>query len=318
MRGDENIFYSFASLFLGLLLLISGLFLLRFSLSQLLSPRIKTFLACHPLSTWQGFCLGIIAATLLQSSTAVTLILLGFISAGYLSFLESLSIILGANIGTCSTVQLFSISFLPQNLLFTTFSILLAFIFAKILHLRKTAWIMAATFGLCTMFSGFYVLSTGISEKTALAESIAALLQTYDTPLAGILLGLILTFLLQSSSAATILLIALAKNTSLSLAMAAYIVYGNNIGSCLSSLIVSTTAPVSAKQAAFSHFFLNFLGILFFLPLTPLLTNITSELFSDYPNQIAFIHTIFNFISSCLLIPFIKSYAKLIQILVPR
>ena len=124
------------------------------------------------------------------------------------------------------------------------------------------------------------------------------ILTTKYNPMYGIAGGIIITLLFQSSSAATGVLIVLAEKGLIDMTTAAFVVYGNNIGSCISSVIVGATSPLAAKRVAIAHIMLNILGVLIFLPITKLLTLCTAYIAPDFPGQIALMHTIFNIMSS--------------------
>ncbi len=304
--------YIVFSAFLGISMLISGIFTMRLGLKHLLWHRMQHTLRKLVITPWRGMIIGTLAAAIMQSSTALSLITIGLVSAEYLSFYQGLGLILGANIGTCSTVQLMSLS-LPDELLLPLFFILI-FVIASSNRLRYLA--MAAA-GLLSMFIGLDVLSDTLSNMSELNTVIQYLTIARRNPLYGILGGIIMTFLFQSSSAATGVLMMLATEGIIDLTTAAYVVYGNNIGSCLSSVVVGATAPLAAKRIAVSHIVLNVLGVAAALPFTSLLIAAANWFTADFARQVALVHTIFNIISSLVVLPIVKQYALFIMRLVP-
>jgi len=299
-------------LLVGLSLLLGGLILMRHGLQQLFSRRLQLFLTKVTNTPGRGIAAGIVGAALMQSSTALTLITVGLVSAEYMSFYQGLGIVLGANIGTCSTVGLLSLDLSASRLLpFLLASVLIALISSRF---RFAA--LALT-GMLAMFSGVSLLSDALAALSEADIVVRWLAAAGSNPLYGIGAGILLTFLFQSSSAATALLMALAGEGAIDITAAAYGVYGNNIGSCLSSVLVGTTAPLAAKRVAMSHIVLNILGVMLFLPFTGLLTKAVPYLTPEFATQVAVIHTVFNVASSLAIAPVIRPFAALIVFLIP-
>lgn len=297
---------------IGITMLISGIFIMRFGLKKLLWSRLHKILQQLTLTPWHGMLAGTVAAALMQSSTALSLITIGLVSAEYMSFYQGLGIILGANIGTCSTVQLMTISLSEQYLLplLLTFS-LIALISNRLRNIALTIG------GMISMFTGLSLLSGALGNISEFETIVQYLAAAKSNPLYGILGGIVITLLFQSSSAATGVLMMLANEGIVDLTSAAYVVYGNNIGSCLSSVVVATGAPLAAKRVAMSHIVLNILGVMGALPLTSHIIGAATMLSDNFSGQVALVHTIFNIASSLVVVPFAKYYAKLIMLLVP-
>ena len=304
--------YILIVMFAGVGMLVGGIFLMRFGLKRLLWRRFQRLLQSMTVTAWRGLLVGTAAAALMQSSTAVSLITIGLVSAEYLTFYQGLGIILGANIGTCSTVQLLTIS-LPDHY----FLPLLVLSLIMAVFSQKLRYVSLAVSGLASMFIGLSLISDLIGQLPQIETIIDYLTRGQSNPLYGILSGIILTFLFQSSSAATGALMVLAADGIIDLTTAAYVVYGNNIGSCFSSVIVGSAAPLAAKRVAAAHIILNVAGALIFLPLTELLTSVASWITADFGAQVAMVHTLFNIISSLAVLPFIRQFSRLIAALVP-
>jgi Na+/phosphate symporter len=296
----------------GMALLAGGLLVMRYGLRGIFSPSLVRLLGRMTLTPWRGLLAGASGAALMQSSTALTLATVGLVSADYLSFHQGIGLILGANIGTCSTVGLLAIAPPRQDLLPLLAAAALAAVFAR--RLRNGA---LAVCGLLAMFTGVRVLSGVLACFSEADTVIRWLAAAGQNPFAGIAGGILLTFLLQSSSAATGLLMALAGEGVIDLTAAAYGVYGNNIGSCLSSLIVGAAAPLAAKRVAMAHIVLNLLGAIVFLPCTGLLIRTAVLVTTDVARQVALMHTIFNLVSSLAVLPFVRAFASFITLLVP-
>lgn len=293
-------------------LLVCGLFVMRFGLTRLLSSSCKQLLRRLTLTPWRGLLAGTVAAMILQGSTAVTLLTIGLVSADYLPFYQALGIILGANIGTCSTVGLLTLSIPPQLLLPLAAAGSLAALFS-----RKRRFLALSLTGMLGMLAGVGLLSQGIEAISELDTAISYLATAGNNPLYGIVGGILLTFLVQSSSASTGLLMVLTSEGVIDLTTATYGVYGNNIGSCLFSLLVGLTAPLAAKRVAVAHIVLNILGVAVFFPFSGMLAKAVSSFSADLAVQVAAIHTLFNLLSSLLVMPVLRPFASLITLLVP-
>lgn len=297
---------------IGIIMLIGGIFIMRYGLKKLLWAKLQNILKKATVTPWRGMLVGTIAAAVMQSSTAVSLITIGLVSAEYMSFYQGLGIILGANIGTCSTVQLMTISLSEEYIL--PFFIIFA---SLALINRRFRYFSLAICGLTSMFLGLALLSNALSKLSQSEAVIQYLLAAKSSPLYGIISGIVITLLFQSSSAATGLLMSLSSDGLLDVQTATYVVYGNNIGSCLSSVVVATGAPLAAKRVAMSHIVLNVLGVMLAFPFTHLITQLAISLSNEFSGQIAIIHTMFNIASSLIVVPIAKYYAKLIILLVP-
>ena len=297
----------------GVGFLLGGLLCMRFGLKQILSGRIQGYILKMTVTPWRGLIVGALAAAILQSSTAVSLITIGLVSANYLTFYQSLGIILGANIGTCTTVQLLTLS-IPQEFLI---SLLVLCILVAIV-VKKVRYPAVALLGLLCMFLGLDILSAAANEISQSEKIIRGLIAAQKNPFLAIAGGTITTLVFQSSSAATGVLIVMAEEGLLDAVTAAYVIYGNNIGSCISSVIVGAAAPLAAKQVAVAHIMLNILGVLVFLPVTGVLTQAAAYLAADFAGQIVYIHTMFNILSSLLVMPFVRQYANLVTFFVHK
>lgn len=302
----------FFLLITGIFLLVSGIFIMRHGLKKLLWNRLKTILCVLTVTPWRGLLLGTIAAAIMQSSTAVSLITIGLVTSEYLTFYQSIGIILGANIGTCSTVQLMTLKIPPACFYW---GLLITAIIA--ICYKQFRQLAIAPFGLFCMFAGLHLITVSIADISTVAVIMSYLQESKANCLYGIIAGILLTTLFQSSSAATGLLMMLAANENIDVTTAAYVVYGNNIGSCLSSVIISTAAPITARQVALSHILLNIGGVMIFLPFTPIFTHLTAVTVEGFANQIALLHTVFNIISSLAVLPFVRQYAAFIACIIP-
>lgn len=297
---------------IGMTLLLGGIYFMRLGLQKLLWTKLHSVLSQLTKTPWRGLLVGIFSAAIMQSSTAVSLLTIGLVHAEYLSFYQGLGIILGANIGTCSTVQLLTIT-MPDKAILP----LLAITLLLTITTKKLHNLGMAISGLLSMFIGMSLLSEALNTISQFSTVIDYLLAAKENAIYGIIGGMFITLLFQSSSAATGVLMLLAKEGMIDLTTAVYVVYGNNIGSCISSILVGATASLAAKRLAISHILLNILGAIVFFPFTSLLTKIATCFTADFAGQVAIVHTLFNIISSLAILPAVRQYAQLIVLLVP-
>ncbi|VBB06802.1 sodium-dependent phosphate transport protein [Lucifera butyrica] len=300
-------------IFTGTFMLLGGIFGMRQGLQKVFWARLRDTLHKLTVTPWRGLLFGVIASAVLQGSTGLSLITISLVSADYLSFYQGLGIILGANIGTCTTVQLMTLNFPTSRIVYL---LLLALVI--MLGSKKLRYIAMSAAGLLSMFSGLALLAHTLDKLSSLSFIVKCLLIAKTAPLYGIIGGMAITVLFQSSSAATGILMLLAAEGLIDLTTAAYVIYGNNIGSCLSSLVAGTVSSPAGKQLALAHFLLNILGVILFYPLTHWLTAISGIFSRDFSVQVATMHALFNIISSLIILPFIKQYAALIVWLVPK
>ena len=298
---------------LGMTAMMLGLMLMRMMLSRLFSHRLQDCLVVLTTSPYRGFLIGMVGAMLLQGSTAVTLLTVALVSSRVLTFPHSIAILLGANVGTCSTVPL--LLALPQ--ITSDLRIYFALILIIGLIVRRTRPLVGAIAGLFLMIEGFSLLRSGSASLVAVGDLFTYLHAPDTSPPIAITIGIVLTFVLQSASSATLLLTSLAEEQLFSLHTVCYIIYGNNIGSCLSSVLASLAATHEARMTALANLILNIGGVLLFLPLTSPLLALVTALTPITADRLVILHTVFNLVGSLLLLPFVKQYATLIRTLYP-
>lgn len=296
---------------LGIGLLLSGIFIMRYGLKKALWYRLRIILKQTTKTPFRALVLGTVSAAVLQSSTTVCLITIGLVGSEYMSFNQALGVILGANIGTCSTVQLVNLS-LPLNLL------LPALLGSLLLSLfKRLRYFCLAIAGLLCMLAGLVYLTDGIAALSEMSQVHSYIRVAQSNPLYAIWGGLLITLAFQSSSAATACLMLFISEGFIDLTTAAYVVYGNNIGSCISSVIFSAAAPLAARRVALSHILLNVFGAALFFPLTGILVSFAEIMASDLGNQVAALHLLFNVLSSLIAFLLLKPFTRLIYVVIP-
>lgn len=300
----------------GLALFIFGINRLSGSLKKITSNKLKTVINTLAKKSWSTVLVGLFTTMLIQSSSATSVMAVGFVNAGLLTLRQAIGIIMGANIGTTVTAQIvaFKIDILAYPI------IIIGFLMHFLSRRRRYKNIGMTIIGLGLLFLGMTVMKGALGPLKDNEIFKNFLLVFSRNPFYGILAGLGLTALLQSSSATIGLLIALASQGLLPIEAAIPILIGDNIGTCSTALISSIGATVTAKRTAFSHLIFNILGtivfviLLYVFRLQPLIASLTGK---SIPRQIANIHTIFNIITTIILFPMIGLFEKVVLKIIP-
>jgi phosphate:Na+ symporter len=304
----------FMSLFGGVLLLLYGIKLLNDGLQNAAGSRIRSLLRSLTSSRLSAVGGGAFITGLIQSSSATSVMLVGFVSAGLMSFRQTLAVILGADIGATVTVQL--IAFHISDYAFILIGIGISFtLFAKKMQSRNI--------GQGVLGFGFVFLSLRIMTEAMIPlqgnelfrEVFVALT---GTPLAGIALSAGVTALIHSSAATMGIALVLAKSGLIPLHTALYIILGANIGTCATAFLASFRSAAEARRVAWAHLLFKVFGVILFLPLLGPFEQLVSSTTPDLPRQIANAHTLFNVVIAVLFLPFTGLFSKLIMRLVPE
>ena len=264
-------------------------------------------------SVWRGVALGTVTSAVLHSSSLTTVMLVGFVNAGLMTLQQSLGVIYGANIGTTVTAQMLRLNIGAYALPLICIGMVLRFT-ARSERFRNIGY---ALLGLGILFHGLILLGSG-SDYLLANPAVGNALQRYaSNPILAMLMGALFTGLIQSSGAATGLVIALVRMGLLNLPMAAGIILGCNIGTCVTALLASSMASRAAKRTAIAHLGFNLTGSLVILPFFYPFVAFIEGTSGDITGQVANMHTIFNVMTSIGFVPFTKIYADLLYKLVP-
>jgi phosphate:Na+ symporter len=293
---------------IGLTLLLAGLFLLRGGLAKYLGPALPQILLRFTETPGKGFCSGLVATGILQSSTALTLMAVAFVDTGLLNFTKALGLILGSNVGATLTTQLLA---LPVAKLAKW--VILPGLTGYLLLKSRLRFLLLAVSGLGMMFFSLAVLGSAMLPLTRLTAVQAMLAHLGDHYLASVLCGTVLAALLHSSSAATGIVMVLTQEGRLNLPASFAFIIGANIGTCCTALIVAIFTSRAAQRVAIFHFLLNVFGALLFFPFLPLLAAAVSQLGMNPSREIAMMHTVFNLVSSLIVLPLLPYAARLLQ-----
>lgn len=313
----------------GLLTMIGGLALFLFGmntmgngLEKVSGGKLEKILEKLTNNPIKAVLLGAAVTAVIQSSSATTVMVVGFVNSGIMKLSQSIGIIMGANIGTTVTSWILSLSGIESDNIFikllkpSSFSPVLAVIGVILIMFTKKE----KKKDIGTIFIGFAILMTGMDTMSEAVKPLADvpaftnLFIKFENPILGMLAGAILTAVIQSSSASVGILQALCKTGAVSYGSALPIIMGQNIGTCVTALLSAIGAKKNAKRAAFVHFYFNIIGtIVFMIGFYSLNAVIDFHILSNSANAagIAIIHSCFNIGATLLLLPFSKLLEKL-------
>ncbi len=298
----------------GLGLFIYGMKLMGDGLENAAGEGLKNILEKVTSNRLMGVGIGAIVTAVIQSSSATTVMVVGFVNAGLMTLAQAAGVIMGANIGTTITAQLvaFKLDQISPIFVFVGAAFVM---FAKAKKRKEIGNIIL----------GFGILFTGMGSMSAAMEPLAAspmfadvLLAIGDNWFVGIISGTAITALLQSSSATTGILIALASTGLINIDLALPIVFGCNIGTCITAILASIGTNKTAHKAALLHLIFNIVGTIVFLPFIGIIARIVQYISPDnVSRQIANAHTVFNVANTALLLPFSSYIIKFINKVIP-
>lgn len=301
------------ALFGGMALLLYGIQLTGEGLQRAAGGRLRTLLTGLTRHRLMAVLSGALVTAIIQSSSATTVMLIGFVSAGLMSFAQTLGVILGADIGTTFTVQLIAFKLTDYALLLVGGGFTAIFVSRR----RMVRDMGQALLGFGLIFLGLKVMLDGMAplRENPLAQQIFVTLA--DSPALGILIAAVFSALVHSSAATIGLAITLASQGLLSLAGAIAIVLGANIGTCATALAASIGTTVEAKRVAVAHIAFKVLGVALTFPFIGPFTELVARSATDLSRQIANAHTVFNVGISAVFLPFSPLAARVITALVP-
>ena len=302
-----QIFFTIAG---GVALFLYGIKLLSSALQSLAGDKLRQLLGELTKTPLRGIIVGIIVTVLIQSSAGTTVMTVSFVNTGLLSLKQALGLIMGANIGTTITAQLLAFKIDTLALPFLFIGVFSSMLFSK----KQIGYLASGLIGLGFVFMGMQTMK---SASHIISQHKDLLLFLSRSPLTGVLAGIILTALVQSSAATIGLTIAVASQGLITLDAAIPIILGDNIGTTLTAIVVSLNASRPAKQAAMGHVLFNTIGTIICLIFLPYYKEIVMMSADDIGRQIANSHMIFNVLNTVIFFPFISLLAKLISTIIP-
>ena len=311
----------------GIAMFLYGMDLMGKALEQTAGSKLQGILSTMTSSPIRGLLLGMAVTAVIQSSGATTVMAVGFVNSGLMELHQAISVIMGANVGTTVTGWLLSLSglegdsFITQMMNPNAWSPILGFIGIWMYMIGKDR-----KRGVGKIMLGFAILMAGMNTMSHAMSPLADepwfmdLFLSFKNPILGVIAGAVLTAVLQSSSASVGILQALTSTGAVTYSTAVPIIMGQNIGTTVTALISSAGANKNAKRTAFVHLYFNVIGtVLFLCGFYGLNALIGFAFFNDTANTfgIAIVHTIFNVVTTAILLPFNRLLEKLAILTVP-
>ena len=317
------------SLLGGLALFLFGMDVMGKALERLAGGKLQTVLAKMSSTVFRGFFLGLAVTAVIQSSSATTVMVVGFVNSGIMTLKQAIGVIMGSNVGTTVTSWLLSLtalegsSFLVQLFKPSTLAPLLGVVGIVLFMFTKSE----KKQGFGTILLGFMALMTGMELMSSSMEFLENeqwfknLMISFSNPILGILAGAVLTAIIQSSSASVGILQGLCSTGAVTVGNALPIILGQNIGTCVTSMISTVGTNRNARRTALVHLYFNVVGVV----LVALIVYGVNLIFplevltkQAGPMEIAVIHTGFNLVATAILLPMNKLLEKLAYLTIPQ
>ncbi len=295
-------------LFTGLALFLYGMKIMSDALQKAAGSKMKDLMEFVTKNRLFAVFIGAAITAIIQSSSATTVMVVGLVNAGIMNLSQSVGVIMGANIGTTMTAQIIAFNF--ENII--PFTIILGVFLTLFSTKRRYKQIGELFLGFGLLFTGMHAMSSGMVPLKDIPQFSAFMLNLHHNPILGVLVGFILTAVVQSSSATIGILQALALQGLVPLEAALPILFGDNIGTCVTALLASIGASLTAKRAAILHLIFNLIGTLIFLILLKPITRLVLLTSLEEVRQIANAHTFFNLINTAVQLPFAGALVALV------
>lgn len=297
----------------GVAMLLFGMRFMKDGLENAAQKRIRQALKTLTRTPFIGFITGTIITALVQSSTAVTVITIGFVNAGVITFYQAIGIILGTNVGTCVTAQM--ISFNLEELALPAIGLGALLMAAP--RRKGFRHIGQSIVGFGIVFLGIDIMAGSLEPLKHSSTFTNLLGHAGSNAVFGVLAGAVFTALIHSSATTAGIVMALSHQGMVDLTTAIAIILGSNIGTCITAVLAAIGTPAGARQVAAAHVLLNVIGVLIIMPFIHPFASMIAATASTLPRQIANAHSIFNIVSSFAVLPFTHHFALLVQTLVP-
>ena len=321
-------FFSILTLLGGLAMFLYGMQVMGDGLAKVSGGKLEQILENLTSSKWKAVLLGMCVTAVIQSSSATTVMVVGFVNSGIMKLTQAVGIIMGANIGTTITSWILSLTGIESSNFFisllkpSSFSPILAMVGIILLAFTKSS----RKKDIGTIMLGFAVLMFGMESMSGAVKPLAdvpeftGLLLKFSNPVAGILAGTILTAIIQSSSASVGILQALCMTGAVPFSSAFPIIMGQNIGTCITALLSSIGTSRNARRTAMVHLYFNIIGTVLFLVLFYGINAFVHFPFLETSANaagIAIVHSGFNIFATLILFPFADGLVKLAKLTIP-
>ena len=303
------------SLIAGVGVFILAMKLMSDSLNQIAGERMKRLLEKLAGNRIVGVLVGALVTAVIQSSSATTVMVIGFVNANVMDLNQAAAIIIGSNIGTTVTGLLASLESLNISLYLS----LLVFIGVMLAFVRKIRKIANLMTGLGMIFVGLKMMSSACDDQS-IRDAFSNVLKNLEFPLLLELLGIIFTAIIQSSSAMTGIVIVMVGKKAMSIRNGLFITLGANIGTCVTAMIGIIGANTNSKRTALIHLIFNVSGCIIFTPIlwifSDSIVNILSKMSNEDAQRIAFFHLFFNIATAIITTPLIKFLVKFVSFVI--
>lgn len=321
--------FNILSMLGGLALFLFGMNLLGDGLAKASGGRLEKILEKLAGSPLKAVLVGAGVTAVIQSSSATTVMVVGFVNSGIMKLSQAVGIIMGANIGTTATSWILSLAGVEGDAIWvkllkpSSFAPVMAFIGMIIIMFAKKE----SKKNVATILIGFAILMQGMDTMSAAVKPLAdvpeftGLLTRFSNPILGLIAGLVLTAIIQSSSASVGILQALAVSGAIGYSSAIPIIMGQNIGTCVTAMISAIGAKRNAKRAALVHLYFNMIGTIVFMVVFYVANSFVEFAFMGQQATavgIATIHSIFNVFATIVLLPFSKLLVRLATATIPE
>ncbi|MDD4149310.1 MAG: Na/Pi symporter [Bacteroidales bacterium] len=325
-RKSSWIIFLIIGLLGGLAMFLYGMQILSKGMQAAVGSKMRNVISKFTYNKYVALLSGVLLTVMVQSSTVSTVMLVGFVQAGLMSFAQTLGMLLGAGIGTTITAQLIALNITDYALLIVA----VGFLVMLIAKSTKFTNIGKSILGLGLLFFGMYIMSQAMYPLRS-DERFLSLLIKLENPFVGIIAGFVFTALIHSSAAFIGIVITIASLGFLSLEACIPLILGTNIGTGITAIIASLNSSREAKRVAFAHTLFKLIGVLVFVwwipefaafvkaisPHAKDTAETVENLGSTVPRQIANAHTVFSIGLTILIFPFLKFYSKLIEKIIP-
>lgn len=307
-------FDSIAMLLSGLGLLLYGIKILGEGLELAAGKKLKSLFEKTTSNRFSAVLIGFVITTLIQSSSATTVMVVGFVNTGVMNLTQAIGVIMGANIGTTTTSVLVSLDIG----LYAPVAIGIGAFWSMFAKKNSYRHLGLAITGFGMLFLGMNLMKNAM-EPLAQSQLFKNWILEAENPVVAVAIGAVTTAIIQSSAASIGILQALASQGLIPLNFAAYIIYGQNIGTCVTALLSTIGTKKNSKRTAVMHILFNVFGAVFFIAFSRLLpfTDWIEHISDNKMMQLSLIHIIFNVVSTVIMFPFAKLLVRLAEIIIP-
>ncbi len=301
----------------GLGLFLYGMHIMASGLQKAAGNKLKKVIEILTKNKFIGVILGALVTAVIQSSSATTVMVVGFVNAGLMNLTQAVGIIMGANIGTTVTSWIVSSADFLQTDTLAPIAILIGAALLLFSKKTRTCQIGEIIIGFGVLFIGIEMMSSAVSPLSELEGFATAFKECGKNPILGLGVGLVVTAVIQSSAASVGILIALAVNGLVTWDSAVYIIMGQNIGTCATALLSSIGASRNAKGAAYIHLMFNVIGSIIFSIVAYIFFMFNTDLGSSIitPYEISLVHSAFNIANTIILFPFSGVLVKIAEVM---